>query len=52
MKKLPQQKLIITFLTLILFLTIFFLAKKIQAQTILPLTVAPARQELLVDPGE
>jgi hypothetical protein len=52
MKKLPKQKLITISLALILFLTAFFLTKKIQAQTILPLTVAPARQELLVDPGE
>jgi len=52
MKKLPKQKLIITFLITALFLTSFFISKKIQAQTILPLTVAPARQELLVDPGE
>lgn len=52
MKKLPKQKLIIIFLTSALFLTSFFIVKKIQAQTILPLTVAPARQELLVDPGE
>ena len=52
MKKLPKQKLILFSLTLIFFLSLFFWTKKTQAQIALPLTVAPARQELLVDPGE
>jgi hypothetical protein len=52
MKKLPKQKSTIVFLISIIFLVSFFFIKKVQAQNILPLTVAPARQELLVDPGE
>ena len=54
MKKLPKNKTIVFFFLVLLFfiLICFFLNQKADAQTILPLTVAPARQELLVDPGE
>jgi hypothetical protein len=52
MKKTVQIFLItLTFLALNLTLYIFP-SRQVNAQTILPLTVAPARQELLVDPGE
>lgn len=50
-KKILYKK---TFYFLAVFCIFFLLLslKSVQAQTSLPLTVAPARQELLVDPGE
>ncbi len=49
--KLPNQKIILTSLA-IMILASLFLAKKINAQEILPITVAPAKQEVMVNPGE
>jgi len=52
MKKTVQISLItLAFLAINFTLSIFH-SRQINAQTTLPLTVAPARQELLVDPGE
>ena len=52
MKNLPFKRIILTTSFIFLLGIVFLTVKKVQAQTILPLTVAPARQELLVDPGE
>ena len=52
MKKLPFKKIVLNTTLIFLLGFIFLTVSKVQAQTILPLTVAPARQELLVDPGE
>jgi hypothetical protein len=49
--KLPNKKIIFAALALTI-LTSFSLVKKINAEEILPLTVAPAKQEVLVNPGE
>ncbi|MBM3205759.1 hypothetical protein FJZ41_02865 [Candidatus Shapirobacteria bacterium] len=52
--KLPKKILTLTALFFFLALSLFFLShyQPAEAQTNIPITVAPARQELLVDPGE
>ena len=52
MKNLLTKKIILTLIALALCGLSLIPVKKAQAEAILPLTVAPARQELLVDPGE
>ena len=49
--KLPNKKIIFAALALTI-LTSFSLVKKINAEEILPITVAPAKQEVMVNPGE
>lgn len=52
MKNLLTKKIILALIVATLCGLSLIPVKKAQAETILPLTVAPARQELLVDPGE